>query len=238
MIFDESSYLIREAMKIQSKSIVDHTFKHLEDMIVKGKLSPGQKIKEQEISSQLGVSRPPVREAFKILEAEGLVKREPRRGVFVSEITKNDIWEIYTLKIVLYTLAVTLAIDRISDNNIGKLEKIVVQMENIVNDDSNPDIIKYEELNNLFHETTAAIAEHGRLKKMIQSLNNQIKRISYRSFTKAGHLQSSCRYHRQILEAIKIRDKTLAERLTKEHIIRGLEVHKELDEEKRSVVHT
>jgi len=220
------------------KSLVDHTSKYLEDMIIKGKLRPGQRIKEQEVSSQLGVSRPPVREAFKILEAEGLIKREPRRGVFVSEVTSNDIWEIYTLKIALYTLAVTLAIDRISDNGIGKLEKIVAQMEVIVQDDSNPDIIRYEELNNLFHETTTILAGHARLKKMVQSLNNQIKRVSYRSFTKKGHLKSSCRYHRQILEAIKARDKMLAERLTKEHIVKGLEVHEELDEEQRLEVHT
>lgn len=216
-------------MKIES--LVDHTSKYLEDMIIKGKLRPGQRIKEKEVSSQLGISRPPVREAFKILEAEGLIKREPRRGVLVSEVTKNDIWEVYTLKIALYTLAVSLAIDRISDNGIGKLEKIVARMEVIAHDESNPDIIKYEELNNVFHETTTILAGHGRLKKMVQSLNNQIKRVSYRSFTKAGHLQSSCRYHRQILEAIKARDKILAERLTKEHIERGLEVHKELDEE-------
>jgi DNA-binding GntR family transcriptional regulator len=104
-------------------------------------------------------------------------------------------------------------------------------MEVIAHDDSNPDIIKYEELNNVFHETTAILAGHGRLKRMVQSLNNQIKRVSYRSFTKEGHLKSSCRYHRQILEAIKARDKILAERLTKEHIVKGLEVHKELDEE-------
>lgn len=223
-------------MKI--KSLVDHTSKYLEDMIIKGKLRPGQRIKEKEVSSQLGISRPPVREAFKILEAEGLIKREPRRGVFVSEVTKNDIWEIYTLKIALYTLAVTLAIDRISDNGIGKLEKIVAQMEVIVQDDSNPDIIRYEELNNLFHETTTILAGHVRLKKMVQSLNNQIKRVSYRSFTKEGHLKSSCRYHRQILEAIKARDKILAERLTREHIVKGLEVHKELDEEQGLEIHT
>jgi len=216
-------------MKIES--LVDQTSKYLEDMIIKGKLRPGQRIKEKEVSSQLGISRPPVREAFKILEAEGLIKREPRRGVLVSEVTKDDIWEIYTLKIALYTLAVTLAIDRVSDNDIGKLGKIVAQMEVIARDDSNPDIIRYEELNNLFHETTAILAGHARLKKIVQSLNNQIKRVSYRSFTKEGHLKSSCRYHRQILEAIKARDKILAERLTREHIERGLEAHKELDEE-------
>lgn len=219
-------------MKIKSKSLVDHAVKHLESLIIGGRLRPGQRIKEQEVSSILGISRPPVREAFKILEAEGLIKREPRRGVIVSEVTSNDIWEIYTLKIALYTLAVSLAIDRISDNGIGKLEKIVAEMEMIADNDSKPDIMKYEELNNLFHETTTILAGHGRLRKIVQSLNNQIKRVSYRSFTKEGHLQRSCRYHRQILEAIKAGDKILAERLTKEHIERGLEVQRELNEEK------
>jgi DNA-binding GntR family transcriptional regulator len=223
-------------MKIQSKSMVDHTVNYLEDMIVKGKLGPGQRIKEQEVSTRLGISRPPVREAFKILEAEGLIRREPRRGVLVSEVTKDDIWEIYTLKIALYTLAVTFAIDRISDSDIGKLERIVGQMEMLAYGEANPDIIRYEDLNNLFHETTAAIAGHGRLKKIVQSLNNQIKRVSYRSFTREGHLQSSCRYHRQILEALKARDKALAERLTKEHIEKGLAVHRELNGDQRSEV--
>ncbi|MEA3359439.1 MAG: GntR family transcriptional regulator [Thermodesulfobacteriota bacterium] len=215
-------------MKIQS--IVDHTVKYLEDLIITGKISPAQRIKEQEVSSQLGISRPPVREAFKILEAEGLIKREPRRGVFASEINGKDIWEIYTLKIALYSLAVTLAIDKINNKGIEKLEVIVGQMEEISNNETDPDIIKYEDLNNQFHETTAHIASHGRLKKIMQSLNNQIKRVSYRSFNKKDHLKSSGRYHRQILEAVKLKDKGLAEQLTREHIIKGLEVHREIDE--------
>ena len=66
------------------------------------------------------------------------------------------------------------------------------------------------------------IAGHESLKKMVQSLDNQIKREYYRFFTKERHLKSSYRYHRQILEAIKARDKILAERLTKEHILKGL----------------
>jgi DNA-binding GntR family transcriptional regulator len=217
-------------MKI--KSIVDHTVKYLEDMIITGKIGPGQRIKEEEVSSQLGISRPPVREAFKILEAEGLIKREPRRGVFVSKINGTDIWEIYTLKIALYSLAVTLAIDKINNKGIEKLEVIVEQMEEISNNETDPDIIKYEELNNQFHETTAHIAGHARLKKIIQSLNNQIKRVSYRSFSRKNHLKSSGRYHRQILEAVKVKDKELAEQLTREHIIKGLEVHREIDEKK------
>ena len=185
------------------KSIVDHTAKALEDMIIKGKLNPGQKVKEQEISTRLGISRPPLREAFKLLEAEGLIRREPRRGVFVSELQDRDIWEIYTLKLALYTLGVTLAMDKITNGEVEKLEKVVAQMERSVYGDGSPDVMRYDELNNLFHEMTANIAGHARLKKIQQSLNNQIKRIAYRSFADRKHLQVSCRYHRRILDAIK-----------------------------------
>ncbi len=81
-------------------SIVDYAKNFIEQCIVTGELSPGQRIKEEEIAKKLEISRPPVREAFKILEAEGLIRRNPRRGVFVTEITSKDVWEIYTLKMV------------------------------------------------------------------------------------------------------------------------------------------
>jgi DNA-binding GntR family transcriptional regulator len=211
------------------KSIVDHTAKALEDMIVKGKLKPGQKVKEQEISTRLGISRPPLREAFKILEAEGLIRREPRRGVFVSELGEGDIWEIYTLKLALYTLGVSLAMDKITNGEVEKLEKLVGQMEKSVQGESGPDVMKYEEQNNLFHEMTANIAGHSRLKKIQQSLNNQIKRIAYRSFWDRKHLEASCKYHRKILDAIKAKDKVRAEQLTREHILKGLEVQEKIN---------
>jgi len=219
-------FALRSAMKI--KSIVDHTAKTLEDMIIKGKLKPGQKVKEQEISTRLGISRPPLREAFKILEADGLIRREPRRGVFVSELKDGDIWEIYTLKLALYTLGVSLALDKITNGEVDKLEKIVAQMEKCALGSDSPDVMRYEELNNLFHEMTANIAGHTRLKKIQQSLNNQIKRIAYRSFGDRKHLEMSCRYHRKILDAIRAKDRQRAELLTREHILKGLEVQEKI----------
>jgi len=222
-------HLVRIFAAMKIKSIVDHAVNSLEDMIVKGKLKPGQKIKEQEISSRLGISRPPLREAFKILESEGLIRREPRRGVFVSELKDKDIWEIYTLKLALYSLAVSLAVDRMKNGDIDKMEKIVERMEAVVYGQGQPDVIKYEELNDLFHETTANIAGHGRLKKIHQSLSNQVKRMAYRSFQDSNHLRQSCEYHRKIVEAMKNRNKELAEMLTREHILKGLEVQRRIE---------
>lgn len=213
---------------LRIESIVDSARKYLETCIFSGEYKPGQQVKEQEVASSLGISRPPIREAFKILEAEGFLRREPRRGVFVSELTGIDIWEIYTLKIALYCLAVTLAIDKMTDADVGKLEAIVKGMESVVSRSGKKDVMKYEDLNHLFHETTAEIAGHGRLKRIQQSLNNQAKRIAVGSFADPKHLRDSCRYHRKILEAVKAKDKELAERLTREHIMRGLAIQEEL----------
>jgi DNA-binding GntR family transcriptional regulator len=213
---------------LKIESIADSARKHLEEQIIQGELRPGQQIKEQEVASSLGISRSPLREAFKILEADGLLRREPRRGVFVSELSSLDIWEIYTLKIALYSLAVTLAMDKMSETHLEKLEGIVGEMETVVSRKKDPDVIRYEELNQLFHETTASIAGHRRLLKMQQSLNNQVKRISFRSFADPNHLRDSSRYHRKILQAIKAKDKEVAERLTREHILKGLAMHQRL----------
>ena len=87
------------------ESITDLAKRHIQVWIIKGEYQPGQQIKEEEIAARLDISRPPVREAFKMLEAEGLVVRKPRRGVYVTEMTGKDVWEAYTLKAALYELA-------------------------------------------------------------------------------------------------------------------------------------
>ncbi len=212
-------------MKI--KSLVDYAKQYIEDGIIRGDFLPGQQIKEELVASHLGFSRPPIREAFKILETEGLIIRKPNRGVFVSEIAAKDIWEIYTLKMALYGLAARLAIEKISDRGIKRLEKEVQKMEACVRKEP-PDLIKYQTLNERFHNMTIEIAGHERLKKIASGLQNQVRRFSYKSLADRRHLLSSCRYHRELLQAIKNKDEQTAERLNRAHILRGLEVLQKL----------
>ena len=70
-----------------------------------------------------------MREAFKLLEAEGMVVCKPRRGVYVCEMTEKDVWEAYTLKAALYEPATTLAVNSISETRVKELDAIVCQME-------------------------------------------------------------------------------------------------------------
>ena len=165
-------------MKIES--IADQAKRHIEVWIIKGEYEPGRQLKEEEIAARLGISRPPVREAFKMMEAEGLVVRKPRRGVFVTEMTAKDVWEAYTLKAALYEMAAELALERITGPQINKLETLVDQMERCVSVQP-VDLLQYQQYHQDFHDQIMDISGHERLKKISNSIHNQVCRFSYRS---------------------------------------------------------
>ena len=219
-------------MKVES--IVDLAKRHIELWIIKGEYEPGQKLKEEEISMRLEISRPPIREAFKVLETEGLVTRKPRRGVFVTEMTRKDVWEAYTLKAALYEMATELAMDAITEDQLKELDAIVRKMENCVKFDSD-NLIRYQELHQNFHDQIAVISGHDRLKKFSVSIHNQVSRFSYKSLQNRKHLDSSVLYHRQILDAIKAKDKSLACKLMKEHVLKAIDAFRENASERESV---
>ena len=205
------------------ESMADNVRTHLEELIFQGELRPGQQIKEQFIASSLGISRPPIREALKLLESEGLITRKPNRGAFVTRITERDAWEIYTMKSDLYNLATRLAFDSITDEHIREWEDVVDEMETCVHADP-PDLMGYQALNQRFHDIMIDISGHGRLKNTVIRLHNQVRRFSCLSLTGKGHLEESYSYHKAILKALTERDLDKTMRLTAEHIDRGLTI--------------
>ncbi len=208
-------------MKIES--LVDLAKRHIQLWIIKGEYQPGQRLKEEEISARLDISRPPVREAFKFLEAEGLVIRKPRRGVFVSEMTAKDVWEAYTLKATLYEMATELALDNISDPQIAELESFVKKMEDCAFAEP-VNLLGYQEHHQEFHDRIMLISGNQRLKKISASIHLQVCRFSYKSLQDKTHLEASIRYHRRILNALKKKNKSLACKLMKDHVLEALDV--------------
>ncbi|MGD2099151.1 MAG: GntR family transcriptional regulator [Desulfobacterales bacterium] len=205
------------------ESLVDLAKRHIQLWIIKGEYRPGQRLKEEEISARLDISRPPVREAFKFLEAEGLVMRKPRRGVFVSEMTAKDVWEAYTLKATLYEMATELALDNISDTQIADLETFVKNMENCAF--AEPlNLLGYQEHHQGFHDQIMLISGNQRLEKISASIHLQVCRFSYLSLQDKAHLNASVRYHRRILNALKKKNKPLACKLMKDHVLEALDV--------------
>jgi DNA-binding GntR family transcriptional regulator len=206
---------------MEQASITDLARAYLEKAIFSGELPPGKQIKEDHIAEVLKISRPPLREAFKLLEGEGLVVRKPRRGVFVSEITTRDIWEIYSLKAELYEFSITLAFDRMSAKEVGQLGEIVEAMETCASSDA-PDILAYQDLNVRFHDIHIDLADHKRLKQVLWVLHKQVMHFSYNSLSNPKHLHRSLQYHIDIHAAFKNGDAQMAKQLTRDHVLVAL----------------
>jgi len=215
-------------MKVDS--IVDRACQNIQEWIVTGRFKPGEQIKEENISQRLEISRPPVREALKMLEATGLVVRKPRRGVFVPLLTWKDVWEIYTLKAALYELVTELAMDVMTDAQVRELEALVGEMERIVSEDP-VDILRYQKHHKGFHSRLMGIAGNGRLNAFAANLHNQVTPFSYKSLQQKEHLLASVRYHREIIEAIKKGDRSSACRLMKRHVLDALLVFRDMQDE-------
>ena len=202
-------------------SVTDIIREYIEKSIYSGKFKPGSKVTEAQVAAALQISRPPIREAFKLLEAEGLILRIPRRGVFVAEISAQDAWEIYMLKAELYAFSITLSFDRLTMSDISRMERLVEAMEECVRSDP-PRILAYQELNASFHDVPTEAAGHQRLKHVLQRLHNQIRYFSYQTLSDPDHIENSCRYHRKICEAFKSGDLAETIRLSREHVLAAL----------------
>ena len=206
---------------IRIQSVVDVITTDLRHKIIRGVLTSGQRIKEVEIAREFNTSRPPIRESFKILESEGLITIRPRRGAFVSEITQKDIWEIYTVYAALTDLAIELAIEKVSAEDIGKLENCIKKMEEGVYQKPE-DVDKYHKYHRIFHENILQIAENNRLMKICISLNNQTLKFSKIIFSNKEYRMASFQKHKEILETIRMKNRDQAKRVSYDHVMEGM----------------
>jgi DNA-binding GntR family transcriptional regulator len=203
-------------MKIES--LTDMAKRYLEHWIITESLKPGQQIKEDEIASKLEISRPPVREAFKALESEGLVIRKPRRGVFVVEMSKADVIEVYMLKANLYAMAIELALEHITGEQLEELGGLVQKMEECTHIEG-LDILNYQKFHRKFHIRIMNIAGNRRLQIMASNLHKQIQRFSYQTLQHKTHLITSVKYHKAIIDKMLERDTKNACDIMKEHVL-------------------
>jgi DNA-binding GntR family transcriptional regulator len=204
-------------------SLADLVTTRVRDLIITGEFKPGQQLKEEELCEVFGISRPPIREAFKTLEANGLVIRRPRRGVIVAEYTTKDVEEVYTIVAMVYQKATDMAMRVITDHYLDLLESNIETMTKSVSIDP-PALKDYQEAHTAFHETIMELAGNQRMKVMEKQLRYQISIFSYKSLQNRDHLLSSLDYHQRILEAIRKKDREKALILVEEHITTATEV--------------
>jgi DNA-binding GntR family transcriptional regulator len=165
--------------------------------ILRGRLVAGQALRQEELAKQFGLSRAPVREALRQLEAEGLVVSYPHRGTVVAKLSPEDIEEVFLIRIALETTALRLSVPKMTDSDFRKAESILDQTDN----DPNP--AHSAELNWAFHESLYAPAGLPRMLNIIRMLHHHALPYHLVGFVALDFKRESQSGHRQILEACR-----------------------------------
>lgn len=198
-----------------SASLTDEIADIIRERILKGEYEIGEKIKEKQIAEELRVSRTPIRDAFKLLENEGLIDYIPNRGCFAKGFTKRDVEDIYTVRESLEELAVKWAVERISDEEIKALEEQCEMMEFYAR---KHDTKKVLELNAGFHDVIYASSRSRFLAQVLRSYKEYLDKTRKSIFYDQEYLEAILREHRTIFEAVRQRDKQRAVEAMKAHL--------------------
>ncbi len=186
-----------------NKSLTSMIFEKIREDILIGKYVSGEKIVEAKLAEEFGVSRTPVREALKQLELDGLVDNIPNRGVMVKGISKQDIDDIFTIRVAIEGIAVKWAIERMDDGDLEKLKEIFELMEFYT---FKKDLDKIAELNTKFHEVIYNATKSRYLEHVLKDFQFFMKTTRYKSLRSPGRLDSALVEHREVLEAFIDKD--------------------------------
>lgn len=183
--------------------------------IIDGTFSPGERLMEIQLADEMGVSRTPVREAIRKLELEGFVVMIPRRGTYVADISIKDITEIYEIRTSLDVLAAGLAAERITDEELETLNRLLVEIGQHIADN---DMEKIVEVDTAFHDVLYQASRNERLVSIINNLREQLTGIRGRSMSYPGRLIETMDEHRSLVDCIAARDVERAQEAARMHI--------------------
>jgi DNA-binding GntR family transcriptional regulator len=190
----------------------------LRDAIRKGILEPGERLMEVQLADELGISRTPVREAIRKLEQEGYVIMMPRRGTYVSDISTNDVKEIFEIRSALESLATGLAARRIEPEELETLQNLLIEIEGYIKKN---DIEKIVETDIKFHGLLYKVSRNERLVNIISNLKEQLARFRTLSMSYPGRLQETLEEHSEMVEAIANGDVSAARDAAEHHMERA-----------------
>jgi DNA-binding GntR family transcriptional regulator len=198
------------ALDKQRQTTTSFAYEQLLRAILEGHLPPGSRLREQELVDWLGISRTPVREALRRLHAEGLVEILSYKGAVVRPLDPDEVREEYVLRAALEGMATELAVQRMSDTDLERLEQLAADLERALDAQ---DAEEYLETNFTFHFTLYALSGSTRLMAGIDASwkkDNLYRRVAY---TLPGGWDEERKFHRDLMAACRARDAEQARRL-------------------------
>jgi phosphonate utilization transcriptional regulator len=205
---------------LRTASLSSVAQQEIERMILGGEIAPGEKLAEAWLSERLGISRAPIREAFRMLEEAGLVRQEKNRGVFVRAIPLDEAVEIYDLRAVMDELVGRRLAGSLSGEQLRQARAVVDRMEQAARAD---DTDAYHLLNLQFHDLLVEFAGNRKMAALYRKLVKQLALFRRRNLAQREALPQSAAEHRQILKAIGSGDPEAAARAMYLHVTESKE---------------
>ena len=204
-------------MRLVLNSLHDEVAAQLRERIFAGELAPGSFVDEPALCAELSISRTPLREALKVLTAEGLLRHEPRRGCFVSQITEQDLDEIFPVIALLEGRCAFEAARNATDADLAALEQLHDRLQRSAKAKR---ITEYYETNFAIHEAIILLANNRWLPQVIGDLRKLVKLARLQQLHAPGRLEQSLSEHMAVYAALKAHDAEGAEAAMRTHLTR------------------
>lgn len=206
------------AETIARSALYQEVAERLRTRIFAHEMLPGSWIDEQALAESFGISRTPMREALKVLAAEGLVTLRPRRGCYVSEVTDRDLDEVFPVLALLEGRCALEAARKAGPTDVRRLEAIHDRLERAA---AAADVERFFEANQAFHKALQELAGNRWLNQAIEDLRKVLKLVRRHSLRVEGRMMESLNEHRQVMAALRDRDAAAAERAMHAHLLCG-----------------
>ena len=202
-------------VSLTPRALYEDVAEALRQRIYSRELAPGSWIDEMRLAEQYGISRTPLREALKVLAAEGLVTMKVRRGAYVTEVSEADLNEVYHLLGLLESDAAADVARNASDAQLAQLQALHAELEAAQGSDD------FYALNVRFHARLLEIANNRRREQMVNDLRKLMKMVRISSLHKTGRIAQSLQEHRDLLDALRQRDPEAAAQRMRAHFLQG-----------------
>lgn len=197
-------------------SLSSRVFRTIRENILSGRYAPDEELKEKNIGDELGVSRTPVREALRQLELEGLVTIIPNKGAAVVGISQKDIRDIYEIRSRLEGLCARWAAANITKEQLEELEETIYLSDFHSAKGNSEQVV---ELDNRFHEILYNASGSRELRHVLLDFHHYVQRVRLITLAVPKRAAGSNEEHRKLVEALKLHDEGLSEKLANEHMM-------------------
>ncbi|MDD5285842.1 MAG: GntR family transcriptional regulator [Desulfuromonadaceae bacterium] len=196
------------------QTLREKILENIRDAIISGALPAGSKVSEPELAERYGISRTPIREAFRQLESEGYLSVIPRRGAVVKELSPKDVEEFYAIKSILEGYAARRACEKFSSKGLDRLQAINDKLAELARLN---DIRHFFKIHSDFHDLFIRTADNEKLRDLITGLVTKFQRLRLTSLSLPGRMTVSVQEHDKIIEAFRRKDADKAEELVRKN---------------------